>query len=679
MADPLPPRDNSSLDRNQSKAPFWRFGSRSRIKAVDTLLHGRGEGAAENVQAVRHHRLHPHSALYEDAPTVWREPQSQPSLSARAIDEPHAHARAASHGWVWALFLGSLLFFLGVAAFSLYVWLGDRNAVSVRKVALSFDGPLTTGGGEEALFTLTLRNQNPMDLKNAVLTVEYPDGTRKPGDIATPLRTQRIPLGDVKPGDERVQQLRLLFFGNQNEVKEFRARVEYTIEGSRATYVKEASYTTTLTSSPIIVRMSAVSEVVSGQISEFLVEVVNNSEQTLRNLLAEVQLPPSVRFVGAEPSPGTGASLWRIAQLPPQAIFPIRLTLLPTGTEGEVRTFRVTVGEEHPDAPGTIVAAFGSLLWEVRLSSPFVRLAVEVNGQKDETVSVPAGSPAAFNITYHNTLPVSVYDLVIEARLRGEGFDKFSVEPEGQGFYDSTQNIVRWHPRDLPVLREIQPGGSGSVAFTITTLPPTRITTRAPRFFVAIHAQARRVLETQVPETLEAAVEREVRLATTPQLMQFTRYSDGPFTNTGPIPPKVDERTTYTITWRVVNPLNDLRKVRLSARLPSYVEWTGNIYPADASIRFNPVSGEVVWEAETIPAGSGVNRPAREVSFQVAIRPGASQVGNAPLLVSEVAGEATDAFTQSVIPLSAPPATTELKLDPAYSRTEGSKVGKVVP
>ncbi len=631
---------------------------------------------------VRHHRLHPHAALYEEAPTQWHSGEAEQSEAATidpaVVEETTEKPKGLR--WVWFLFFGSLLFFLSVAGFALFVWLSDHNAVSVRNIDLIIDGPLTVSGGEAVALSLSLRNRNPVALRDSVLIVEFPEGTRSPDDLATPLRVRRFPLGDIAPGESRSIRLPVIFFGSQGERKEVRARLEYAIEGSRATYRREASFATTLTSSPVVVRMQAETEVVSGQESEFLIEVTNNSEQMLENLLVDVRIPPSMEFVRAAPKPDTGATLWRIPSLPPKATYPIRITVVPGGTEGEVRTFTVRVGEAHPRKPGELAATFGVLSWDVRIKNPFVALTLFVNGEPlRESVAVPAGAETKVVIRYRNTLPVAIYDLRLQLRLEGSVFSPFAVKPDQGGFYDSVANVVRWDPRDVPALREVAPGASGAVAVTLQTLSPTRIKVRPPVLRLAVEAEARRVLEREVPEQLQAVAKGEVRLATTPTLLQFARYSPGPFQNTGPIPPRVNQRTTYTIVWRVTNPLNDLTDIRAVAQLPSYVEWTGRTAPADAEIRYNATTGEVEWRVQRIPSGVGVGRPPKEVAFQVAIRPSAAQAGSKPVLVRGVVLSARDAFTQTPIELRAPAVTTELRLDPAYPANAGARYGEVVP
>jgi uncharacterized repeat protein (TIGR01451 family) len=580
---------------------------------------------------------------------------------------------------VWLLFLGSFLFFFIVAGFAVFMWTSEQNAVSVRNIDVAIEGPLTVSGGEEVTLSLSLRNRNPVALKDSVLIVEFSEGTRSPDDLATPLRVARFPLGDIAAGATRSLRLPVLFFGSQGERKEVRARLEYAIEGSRATYRQEASFATTLTSSPVVVRMQAETEVVSGQESEFLIEVVNNSEQTIKNLLVDVRLPPSMEFVRATPKPDTGANLWRIPALSPKAIYPIRLTVVPVGTEGEVRTFTVRVGEEHPRKPGELAATFGALSWDVRVKNPFVALALFVNGQPLQDAVVPAGQEVRVAIRYQNTLPVALYDLRLKLRLEGNVFSPFEVKPDQAGFYDSVANVVRWDPRDVASLRQVAPGESGEVRVMLQTLSPTSIKVRPPVLQLAVEAEARRVLERDVPEQLEAVVKGEVRLATTPTLLQVVRYSPGPFENTGSIPPRVNQRTTYTIVWRVTNPLNDLTNVRVVAQLSSYVEWTGQTAPADAQIRYNATTGEVQWQEQRVPAGAGVGRPPKEVAFQVAIQPSAAQAGSKPVLVKEAVLTAKDAFTQVPIELRAPAVTTELRLDPAYNANDGARYGEVVP
>ena len=49
--------------------------------------------------------------------------------------------------------------------------------------------------------------------------------------------------------------------------------------------------------------------------------------------------------------------------------------------------------------------------------------------------------------------------------------------------------------------------------------------------------------------------------------------SIGPFENMGPIPPKADNETTYTIIFSLSSPFNDINSVEVTGSLPSYIAW----------------------------------------------------------------------------------------------------------
>ena len=148
-------------------------------------------------------------------------------------------------------------------------------------------------------------------------------------------------------------------------------------------------------------------------------------------------------------------------------------------------------------------------------------------------------------------------------------------------------------------------------------------------------------------------------------------YATGPLENTGPFPPRVEEPTTYTVVWTVSNTSNDLSDTKVSAALPSYVEWVGLVSPSTESVSFNNVGGEVVWQVGTVSAGSGHNRPAREVAFQVRLVPSISQVGMSPVLIGAPTLTAHDVFTGTTRRAVSRELTTAVSSDPGYRSDDG--------
>ena len=143
-------------------------------------------------------------------------------------------------------------------------------------------------------------------------------------------------------------------------------------------------------------------------------------------------------------------------------------------------------------------------------------------------------------------------------------------------------------------------------------------------------------------------------------------YYSGPFSNTGSIPPKANEPTTYTVTWTVTNSANPLSSGVATAQLPTYVEWVGTASPSSELISYDNTSRTITWNFGQVPAGAGVTGPARVVAFQVRLKPSTSQVGTSPDLVLPVSVSAKDTFTGDTLTTTKLAVSTLLENDPGF-------------
>jgi hypothetical protein len=167
-----------------------------------------------------------------------------------------------------------------------------------------------------------------------------------------------------------------------------------------------------------------------------------------------------------------------------------------------------------------------------------------------------------------------------------------------------------------------------------------------------VTVKARRLSETNVPETIQSNTQAHVLVATDLALNAYLSHG-GQFQDRGPLPPKVETETQYTVTWNASNSTNAVANAVVTATLPSYVKWTGMLSPANAPITYNPIGGIVTWTIGDIPENQ-----AKTASFQVSITPSISQIGDHPTIVSDQRINAFDRFARSPIETTAPPVTT---------------------
>jgi hypothetical protein len=159
-----------------------------------------------------------------------------------------------------------------------------------------------------------------------------------------------------------------------------------------------------------------------------------------------------------------------------------------------------------------------------------------------------------------------------------------------------------------------------------------------------------------------------------PSLFAFSAKSFrnvGPFSNTGPIPPKVDKETTYTITWVLTNTSNDLKDAVVTATLPAGVEYKSEISPQGEKISFNPETRVLTWNAGNLSTGVGFTYSPKEVSFKVGVIPSITQVNLTLNLLSDLNAVATDTYTETQLTSQVQLVTTEYS-DPSYKNGDST-------
>ena len=95
------------------------------------------------------------------------------------------------------------------------------------------------------------------------------------------------------------------------------------------------------------------------------------------------------------------------------------------------------------------------------------------------------------------------------------------------------------------------------------------------------------------------------------------------------------------------------------------------ISPKNEDVTYNPVSGEVTWNAGNIKTNTGYISATRQVYFQVSLLPSLSQVGQVSTLVGDSTLKATDTFTGVALTSMANSLTTDITSDSNYKYGQG--------
>ncbi len=536
----------------------------------------------------------------------------------------------------------AVVFFVGAFGVSFFIFFGGSNIVSSNNVGISVLGPVSVGGGETLPIEISITNQNNTALESADLLIEYPEGTRDALDLNAPLKRYREAIGSVSKGQLVVKKVSAVLFGEENEVKDIDISVEYRVAGSNVILSKKRRYNVVISSSPVSVTVVSVKEINSNQEISINVDVVSNSTALIQKLALSASYPFGFSFTSSEPTASWGGSFWQLGDLRPGGKKRVVIKGKIAGQEGDDRTFQFTVGTESPKNENVLGINFLTVPQKITVRRPFVGIDLALDGDSaSDPYIAKVGKTVRVDISVINNLATKITDVKISATPSGDILDLSTVSAGG-GFFRASDNTILWDQTLRNVLGVINPGESALVGFSFATLPGERLLSQLNREInLAVTVNGKSLNESGVSQNVSYSVSKKVKVASAIGFSGRSLYYSGSFKNYGPIPPKVGEETSYTVVWSLTNSLNDVGNVKISAVLPSYVKWLGAVSPSDEQITYNPVGGQVIWEAGDLKAGTGFSESPKEVSFQVAIVPGLSQVGISPELVSSatVTGE----------------------------------------
>jgi len=148
-------------------------------------------------------------------------------------------------------------------------------------------------------------------------------------------------------------------------------------------------------------------------------------------------------------------------------------------------------------------------------------------------------------ITFKNVSNSDQYNLVMINKLDGDLYDLSTIKSDTGNFQPGDSSII-FDGAKNPTLQYLPTMGQGSVEFWVK-LKDAIISKPLIINRVAIGA---------------AREDFTTRVNATANFTQLAFYNDEVFGNTGPLPPKAGQPTSYTITWQLKNYFTPLKMCR---------------------------------------------------------------------------------------------------------------------
>lgn len=586
-------------------------------------------------------------------PHTWNEPGPGGALGGNRPKKPLHMAGGF-------LVVASIFFLLSLGVAGYFFYFGG-NTVSSNKVKLDLQGPSALASGDTLPLTLTITNRNPVAMRDAVIEITFPEGTRKADNMLEGYPRYIENLGEIPSGGVVTRSINAVLFGGAGQTITLPVSLSYGTVGSNSVFAKKANYDLSISTTPLEVTVETIAEAVSGKPITLTLSVRSNATVPLDNVVLVGAFP--FGFQVATSSAPIQNGTFSLGTFAPGASRTITLVGVLTGQNSEERVFRFSVGTAKSATDRTLGVTYMTQNATVNINAPFISTVVSVNGSASTNV-IAADDAQSVTVAYTNTLPTNVNNVIVSVAISGNAVDYGSVDAS-RGFYRSSDRTVVFSSDTDPALASLKPGASGVGSFQFSTLPASAMGV-SPSVAFTVSVSGTRVGQSNVPENVTASITKTLKILSATTLSSVSYHSSGPIPNTGPIPPKPEETTTYTIVWGVQNQGNAVADGVVRATLPSYVTYTNKTSGPGAFI-YDPASRTVTWNVGDIAQGA-----TPQGAFQVALTPSTSQSGDEPVLVNEATFTGHDRFAGASVQATANDVNTETKSDPGYTSQKGS-------
>ncbi len=572
------------------------------------------------------------------------------------------------------IFIAAIIFFIVSSSLAIYVFFNGLNIVSKDKVDVTFEGPVSVAAGDELAFDVVISNNNDSTLVNPVLYIDYPTGTKESFDLTQDLIHYKEEVGTILAKSSVRKTVKAVLFGEQLSNKQITAKLEYGLKNSAATYEKESTYSVVISSTPVTMTVSHPQQVASNDDLQFAIDVTSNSTVTLRNLLVKVDYPIGFDVASATPKMTYDATTWLIPTLAPGQKKTFLIQGHVEGGIGDEKIFRVSMGAQSKNNEKQIATTYLSSTESVLLKKPLIAGRLLLDSSSSPDYSVNLGAHINGEVSFTNNISEPITDVEVQVMLDGAIVNH--VTPRAVlGFYRSLDNKLLWNKVTQSELKVMNPGDTASVGFSFDILSASQVAAiKNGTMTVSAIVSGKRVSALSADQVISTKLNRIVKIESDVNFSSRVVRAIGPLPTTGPVPPRVNTRTSYTVLWSIGSSANTINGAEVHAKIPTqYVSWLNIISPGNESITWNPEQSEVVWHVGDVPADSSKNST-REVAFQVEILPSISQRGQSPILVKNQTFTGTDSFTNRDISINVGDLTTIFSTDPSFRDGQGNIV-----
>ncbi|MCC6639446.1 hypothetical protein IT409_02720 [Candidatus Falkowbacteria bacterium] len=577
----------------------------------------------------------------------------------------------------WVLVTIAVLSVACAIAWAGFVMVSPNSNFRSDKVELSILGPLATQSGTEVDYTISIKNKENVTLTNPKLEVKIPKGfeyisstypitqTDAPGNITS---TLAISLPDIKSKETLDVHVKGKMIGEKGFVASFTSRLLYTPLNYSSDFEAQTSFSSTISDSALALTVSYPEQIIKNENVAIAITLKNTADiATQTKVSLKIIKPESFTITDVKqgvvltdntqdftaptitPDEFNKNPTLEIAEIKPGEEIKYVINgefTLDTNTAQDIEFHVIT-----KDAAGQEKLQTQEKITLQVIATDLVTNLI-INGETQDG-SVNFGDTMSYLLTIKNKSTSAISDVAAKITLTSSALDWKSLQSAIQGIVSNNQ--ILWTKEQIKELAVMLPEDEVQIAFTIKTKQATGSS-------LDITSQAEVTIGSI--DTIEVKDSQKTALITHKFNSDVALYAQGLYFDgqgvtlgSGPLPPRVNETTTYVIEWKLTNSLHELSNIAVSAQIPTGVQFVEALDVTSGDIVQN--GDKVIWNLTKFPT----TLDEMTARFKVSVKPTAKDANTLLTLLNATYVTATDAKTSGSITIQNPPITTKLNED----------------
>jgi uncharacterized repeat protein (TIGR01451 family) len=552
------------------------------------------------------------------------------------------------HKWS---FLISLLAIIVIAIVAWFVFKKPAaSSPSGSNVSVTIDAPQQVGSGTQAVYKVTVADNESAGMQNVQLQMLYPNGFSFQDSTPSPsaLDGTEFNVPNLNPGQNAVIMIKGTLVGNAGETKQISAIAHYQFTNFNAQFVSQGQARSQITNSNVALNFDGPTTTSIGQSVTYTVSYTNTTTQAINNLTLLLTLPTGFAVTSSSPQLPITNSL-TIASLAANQSATVTINgSFTQSTNGAQQSFAAEM--DGPDPASGQILALANSAYQVSITQAPLELTATLTDDSSNSNNSSGNSGAASNVVnpgdnlsydihYQNNGSVAATGVVVTATISGAAANLSSVSAQSASIQGDQ---IVWNGSQTSDFVSLAPQASGDLKlqFSINN-PATRDSSK--------NLQVQLNLSIKIHEYPQGFLS-----ATTAQKIQtLANISGSTSVATGANPPTVGQNTSYLITFSLSNASNDIQNGVLTIALPNITGFDAtSVTPAESSnVSFNPNTRTLTWKVAALAAHAGQFSSARKLQFTETIKPSLTDAGNYMVLGHNISFSGTDTFTN--LPVSA--------------------------